>query len=109
MSEPPEHPPGRTAAQASADGHKPLLTVGNPVLTVPLIVAGACLAIPFVAMLWVDSYARLTPALIGIPFFYWYQMLWVLVSTLLTVVAYVIVRRREETVRRERHAGGEEG
>lgn len=99
MSEPPEHPPGRAAAQAAADGHKPLLTVRNPVLTVPLIVAGACLAIPFVAMLWVDSYARLTPALIGIPFFYWYQMLWVLVSTLLTVIAYVIVRRHERTRR----------
>ncbi|MCC3774334.1 DUF3311 domain-containing protein [Streptomyces sp. UNOB3_S3] len=106
MSEPPEHPPGHAAAQASAYGHKPLLTVRNPVLTVPLIVAGACLAIPFVAMLWVDSYARLTPAFIGIPFFYWYQMLWVLVSTLLTTVAYVIVRRREEAARRERHTGG---
>ncbi|GHF51772.1 hypothetical protein GCM10010218_36780 [Streptomyces mashuensis] len=60
-----------------------------------MIVAGICLAIPFAAMLWVDSYARVSPAFIGIPFFYWYQMLWVLLSTLLTVVAYVLVRRRE--------------
>ncbi|GAA2920801.1 hypothetical protein GCM10020221_16230 [Streptomyces thioluteus] len=46
-------------------------------------------------MLWVDSYARPTPELIGIPFFYWYQMLWVLISTALTTVAYVLVRRNE--------------
>ncbi|GAA0470731.1 DUF3311 domain-containing protein [Streptomyces stramineus] len=67
------------------------------VVTVPLILAGICLAVPFVAMLWVDSYARLTPEFIGIPFFYWYQMLWVLLSTGLTVVAYLIVRRHERT------------
>ncbi|MEU1817399.1 DUF3311 domain-containing protein [Streptomyces roseifaciens] len=67
------------------------------VVTLPLAVAGLCLAVPFVAMLWVDSYARTAPAFIGIPFFYWYQMLWVPVSTLLTVVAYVLVRRQERT------------
>ncbi|MFC5718740.1 DUF3311 domain-containing protein [Streptomyces gamaensis] len=65
------------------------------VVTVPLAVAGVCLALPFAAMLWVGSYARQTPALLGIPFFYWYQMLWVLISTLLTVAAYTIVRRHE--------------
>ncbi|MEV4437957.1 DUF3311 domain-containing protein [Streptomyces sp. NPDC049577] len=76
------------------------------VVTVPLIVAGICLALPFGAMLWVDSYSRLTPALIGIPFFYWYQMLWVVLSTALTVVAYAIVRRHERTTRARR--GGEQ-
>ena len=30
------------------------------------------------AMLWVGSYAKVDPTFIGIPFFYWYQMLWVL-------------------------------
>ncbi|MFI1969316.1 hypothetical protein BLA24_24895 [Streptomyces cinnamoneus] len=88
MSEPPEQPP--------ADGRK-------PVVPVPLFVAGVCLAIPFVAMLWVGSYARVTPSFIGIPFFYWYQMLWVVISTLLTVIAYVLVRRHERT--RGRGAG----
>ncbi|MBH1935761.1 DUF3311 domain-containing protein [Streptomyces sp. AV19] len=69
----------------------------RPVVTLPLIVAGVCLALPFGAMLWVGSYARLTPEFIGIPFFYWYQMLWVLISTALTTVAYVLVRRNERT------------
>lgn len=90
MSEPPAQPQG---------GDR------KPVVTMPLVIAGVCLALPFAAMLWVDSYARLTPSLIGIPFFYWYQMLWVVLSTLLTVIAYVIVRRHERRTRGR--AGGE--
>jgi hypothetical protein len=55
----------------------------------PLRVAiGLCLVAPFVAMLWVGSYSRTDPTFIGIPFFYWYQMLWVLLSTALTTTAY---------------------
>ena len=42
------------------------------------VVVALCLFAPFVAMLWVGSYAKIDPAFIGIPFFYWYQMLWVL-------------------------------
>jgi hypothetical protein len=58
-------------------------------------VAGLCLIVPFVAMLWVSSYSRITPEFIGIPFFYWYQMLWVPVSSALTFTAYLLVRREE--------------
>ncbi|NUS18172.1 MAG: DUF3311 domain-containing protein [Streptomyces sp.] len=66
-----------------------------PVITPTRIVAGLCLLAPFVALLWVDSYSRLTPAFIGIPFFYWYQMAWVPVAAALTYTAYVLVRREE--------------
>ncbi|WP_225834943.1 DUF3311 domain-containing protein [Streptomyces sp. NK08204] len=59
-----------------------------PVVTPIRMVIGLCLVAPFVAMLWVGSYAKTDPAFIGIPFFYWYQMLWVLVSTALTMIAY---------------------
>ncbi|USQ83405.1 DUF3311 domain-containing protein [Streptomyces phaeoluteigriseus] len=61
---------------------------GGPVVTPLRVVIALCLFAPFVAMLWVGSYAKTDPAFIGIPFFYWYQMLWVLLSTMLTVVAY---------------------
>lgn len=67
-----------------------------PVVTSTRVIAGVCLVIPFVAMLWVGSYAKLTPQFIGIPFFYWYQMLWVFLSSGLTYVAYVLVRREEQ-------------
>ncbi|MEU8652996.1 DUF3311 domain-containing protein [Streptomyces sp. NPDC048737] len=65
----------------------PEVTAG-PVVTPLRVVIGLCLFAPFVAMLWVGSYAKTDPAFIGIPFFYWYQMLWVLLSTALTVIAY---------------------
>ncbi|URN15063.1 MULTISPECIES: DUF3311 domain-containing protein [Streptomyces] len=65
----------------------------QPVVTPVRVVITLCLAAPFVAMLWVGSYARTEPALAGIPFFYWYQMLWVVLSTALTMVAYKLWHR----------------
>ncbi|MGW7574311.1 DUF3311 domain-containing protein [Streptomyces sp. NPDC054765] len=65
------------------------------VVTPTRVVTGICLVVPFVAMLWVSSYARVEPKLIGIPFFYWYQMAWVPVSTVLTMVAYKLVQREQ--------------
>ena len=107
-TEPPAEPPAGPAARLPEQSTTSPSTVpseGGPkgggrtasAVTVPMVVAGVCLAIPFGAMLWVDSYSRLTPTFIGMPFFYWYQMLWVVLSTALTVVAYVIVRRQERT------------
>ncbi|MEU0780865.1 DUF3311 domain-containing protein [Streptomyces sp. NPDC006173] len=67
--------------------------VKPPVVTPVRVVIALCLAAPFVAMLWVGSYAKTDPTFIGIPFFYWYQMLWVLLSTVLTVTAHQLWRR----------------
>ncbi|MGX4689899.1 DUF3311 domain-containing protein [Streptomyces sp. JNUCC 63] len=57
------------------------------------VVIALCLVAPFVALLWVGSYARTEPTFIGVPFFYWYQMLWVVLSTVLTMVAYRLWQR----------------
>jgi hypothetical protein len=67
--------------------------VNPPVVTPVRVVIGLCLVAPFVAMLWVGSYAKTDPALAGIPFFYWYQMLWVVISTALTMLAYQLWKR----------------
>jgi membrane protein implicated in regulation of membrane protease activity len=67
-----------------------------PLVTPVRVICAVLLVAPFVALLWVSSYARLTPAFIGIPFFYWYQLLWVIVSALLTGVAYVLFTREEK-------------
>lgn len=56
-------------------------------------VVGVLLAAPFVALLWVSSYARTSPRLFGFPFFYWYQLLWVLIAAALTSVSLLLVRR----------------
>jgi hypothetical protein len=42
----------------------------------------------FVVALWPPLYNRLEPTLMGIPFFYWFQLLWVLVSAVFTAVVY---------------------
>ncbi|MGW1162326.1 DUF3311 domain-containing protein [Streptomyces sp. NPDC002519] len=68
------------------------------------VVIALCLGAPFVAMLWVGSYAKTDPTFIGIPFFYWYQMLWVLISTALTVTAHQLWRRDQRA--RAGHEGG---
>ncbi|MFF4965189.1 DUF3311 domain-containing protein [Streptomyces sp. NPDC001037] len=73
--------------------------VRPPVVTPVRVVIGLCLVAPFVAMLWVGSYAKTDPAFIGIPFFYWYQMLWVLISTALTMLAYKLWQRDQRTRR----------
>lgn len=67
--------------------------VPPPVVTPVRVVIAVCLVAPFVAMLWVGSYAKTDPTFIGIPFFYWYQMAWVLISTALTMTAYRLWQR----------------
>lgn len=58
-----------------------------------LALAGVLLAIPVVALLWVDSYSKVEPRLAGFPFFIWYQFLWVFLCSALTWTAYLIVLR----------------
>jgi membrane protein implicated in regulation of membrane protease activity len=50
--------------------------------------------IPVVALMWVPSYTRSTPRLWGFPFFYWYQMLWLFLSAVFVVAAYLLLNRR---------------
>jgi hypothetical protein len=51
------------------------------------------LLIPYVAMIWVSSYNRAEPALGGIPFFYWYQLMWIFISSGLTLIVHLAVNR----------------
>ena len=38
--------------------------------------------------LWVPIYNRVEPVLFGIPFFHWFQFLWIVGAALSTAVAY---------------------
>ncbi len=79
--------------------------VARTAVVTPLrVVIALCLLAPFVALLWVGSYAKTDPDFIGIPFFYWYQMLWVLISTGLTMVALQLWRR-DQRARTSRKGG----
>jgi Protein of unknown function (DUF3311) len=43
----------------------------------------------FLVILWPPLYNRVDPTLLGIPFFYWFQLLWVMVSAILTAIVYL--------------------
>ena len=42
----------------------------------------------FVGVLWVPFYNSADPSWKGIPFFYWYQMAWVFLGAISTVIVY---------------------
>ena len=46
------------------------------------------LLIPYVALLWLPFYNDTRPSFAGFPFFYWYQFLWVPLTSLLLYVVY---------------------
>lgn len=46
------------------------------------------LLVQFIAVLWVPFYNSAEPSLAGVPFFYWYQLLWVIIGAVLTAVVY---------------------
>ena len=80
----------------------------------PYLIVGILLAIGIVVPLVVPSYATTEPTFIGLPFFYWYQMLWVLIDTALLAICFAIIsredrRRREVLGARPSADGGSRG
>jgi hypothetical protein len=69
------------------------LTPGRRLPTRTALTAASLLAIPVLALLAVPLYARATPKLWGLPFFYWYQFLWVFLAAGLTYTAFVVIQR----------------
>ena len=47
--------------------------------------------IQIVAVVWPPFYNNVDPTFIGIPFFYWYQLAWVLISAVMTAIVYFAV------------------
>ncbi len=58
-----------------------------------MIAVAILLAIPILALVIVPLYARSKPELWGFPFFYWYQLLWVLICGIFTGSAYLLIER----------------
>jgi hypothetical protein len=52
----------------------------------------ALLAVPFAATLWPAGYASLEPQLFGFPFFYWYQLLWIVLGAVIVAAVYLLTR-----------------
>jgi hypothetical protein len=51
------------------------------------------LLIPLLGVLIPPIYNTRDPELFGVPFFYWYQMAWIPISVLVTVIVYRATRR----------------
>jgi hypothetical protein len=49
--------------------------------------------VQFIAVLWPPFYNRAEPYFMGIPFFYWYQMMWVIISAVITALIYLLTQR----------------
>jgi Protein of unknown function (DUF3311) len=54
----------------------------------PVAWARLLLLIPFVVVLWVPFYHSVEPNWGGVPFFYWYQLLWIVVSAVIIGFVY---------------------
>ena len=53
----------------------------------------ALLALPLLGLLYPPLYARKDPELFGFPFFYWYQVAWVIGAAIITLIVYLATRR----------------
>jgi len=50
------------------------------------------LLVPFVGTLWVPFYNSVEPRLGGVPYFYWYQFLWIAIGAAITALVYFATR-----------------
>jgi hypothetical protein len=81
----------------------PDLPTRAPARSGPYIITGILLTIAILVPLLVPVYSVDEPRLAGMPFFYWYQMMWIPVTAGLVGISYWLVskedRRRREAVR----------
>jgi hypothetical protein len=53
------------------------------------------LLLPFIGLLWIPFFNQTEPTLFGFPFFYWYQLAWVPISSLLTYIVWRSTRPKD--------------
>jgi hypothetical protein len=48
------------------------------------------LVIPFIVLLWPPFYNFRDPELFDMPFFYWFQLLWIILTAIITALVYLL-------------------
>lgn len=48
------------------------------------------LLVPFIVLLYPPFYNSINPMFIGIPFFYWFSLLWIIITAIITAVLYFL-------------------
>ncbi len=56
----------------------------------------ALLVLPFVGTLIPPFYNRADPPLLGMPFFYWYQLAWIAATAVLLGLVVVLTKTRDD-------------
>ncbi len=64
------------------------------------VAAGVLLGVPIAATLAVPLFDRVSPSLLGFPFFYWFQLVWVLLTGLCAGIAFRVLRPRVRATHR---------
>jgi hypothetical protein len=54
----------------------------------PMAWARLLLIVPFIVVLWVPFYNSAEPVVYGVPFFYWYQLLWIILGAVIVGIVY---------------------
>ena len=92
---------GRLDEEASMSS--PDVPTRGPARSGPYVITGILLTIAIVVPLFVPAYSFDEPRWAGMPFFYWYQMMWIPITSALVGISYWLVikedRRRRESVR----------
>ena len=83
-------PAGTLCAMTGAGGDRPARERASPARRN----RGALwlLVLPFLALMVPPLYAHVTPRIFGIPFFYWYQAVWLIVTAAITTFVYRLRR-----------------
>src|SRR5690349_114906 len=66
-----------------------------------LVTVAVMLTIAIMGSLWVPIFARTQPQLGGFPFFYWYQLILVPVTSVLCWICYLLLRTKGPRARRD--------
>jgi hypothetical protein len=59
----------------------------------PYLVSAVLMAVPVVALLAVPLYSRISPKVLGLPMFYWWTFLWIVLLAAATMAAHRIIER----------------
>jgi len=71
-------------------------------LTPTKYAVAAILLVGIVVPLLVPTYARVEPRLLGFPFFYWYQLVWVFIAAGLCGLSFWLLKRERASYVRAR-------
>ena len=71
------------------------------------VIAYALLLAEVLVILIPSVYGRATPRLFGIPFFYWFQLAWIIVAMVVTGIAYLLLGHTDVRADRPADRNGE--